>query len=42
MFGGFALFVWWRWVRDELERTAAAARAADEEVAEPAEIPSTP
>ena len=42
VFGGFALFLWWRWVRDELERTAAAARAADEEAAEPAEIASTP
>ena len=22
VFGGFALFLWWRWVRDELDRTA--------------------
>lgn len=35
VFGGFALFLWWRWVRDELERAAA------ESPAEVAEIAST-
>ena len=42
MFGGFALFLWWRWVRDELDRSGGAdeAPAADEAV-EPAEIASS-
>ena len=41
VFGGFALFLWWRWVRDELDRVRAAEAAADEP-AEAAEIASTP
>ena len=24
VFGGFAVFIWWRWCRDELERVTAA------------------
>ena len=40
IFGGFALFLWWRWVRDELDRTRDG--SATEEPAEPAEIASTP
>jgi cytochrome oxidase assembly protein ShyY1 len=28
VFGGFALFLWWRWSRDELDRVAALERAA--------------
>jgi surfeit locus 1 family protein len=27
VFGGFALFLWWRWSRDELDRVAALERA---------------
>lgn len=43
VFAGFALFLWWRWVRDELERTRAAEREqAQAEVGEPAEIASSP
>ena len=41
VFGGFALFLWWRWVRDETERAAAADEEAGDEVAEPAEIASS-
>jgi len=40
VFGGFALFLWWRWVRDELDRVHAAAAATAPE--ETAEIASTP
>ena len=36
IFGGFAVFLWWRWARDEVDRAAAA-----EEAAAP-EIPSLP
>ena len=31
VFGGFAVFLWWRWARDELERVAAAERAVDDD-----------
>jgi hypothetical protein len=50
VFGGFALFLWWRWCRDELDRVAAldggdpdGARHpdADEDVPTP-EIASSP
>jgi surfeit locus 1 family protein len=27
VFGGFALFLWWRWSRDELDRVAALEQA---------------
>ena len=37
VFGGFALFLWWRWARDELERVAAA--TADHDADEPAPTP---
>ncbi len=40
VFGGFALFLWWRWVRDELDRVRAAAAATAPE--KTAEIASTP
>ena len=40
VFGGFALFLWWRWVRDELDRVRTAAAATAQE--ETAEIASTP
>jgi cytochrome oxidase assembly protein ShyY1 len=40
VFGGFALFLWWRWVRDELDRVRAASAA--DEPAQDAEIASTP
>jgi surfeit locus 1 family protein len=36
IFGGFALFLWWRWARDEVDRASAAEEAAA------AEIPSAP
>lgn len=37
VFGGFALFLWWRWTRDELERVrlVAGAADADEDAADP-------
>ena len=50
VFGGFALFLWWRWGRDELDRVAALERAraeldgpedADKDVPTP-EIASSP
>jgi surfeit locus 1 family protein len=37
VFGGFAVFLWWRWARDELERVAAA--TAQEDTDEPAPTP---
>jgi hypothetical protein len=40
VFGGFAVFLWWRWVRDELDR--ARDGAATGEPADHAEIASTP
>jgi cytochrome oxidase assembly protein ShyY1 len=40
IFGGFALFLWWRWVRDELDRVRDGSAA--EEPVEVAEIPSSP
>jgi cytochrome oxidase assembly protein ShyY1 len=40
VFGGFAAFLWWRWVRDELDR--ARDRSATDQPAERAGIPSTP
>jgi cytochrome oxidase assembly protein ShyY1 len=40
VFGGFALFLWWRWVRDELDRVRGGSAA--DEPAEAAEIPSSP
>lgn len=33
VFGGFALFVWWRWCRDELERSRPSEDAGEAEVA---------
>jgi surfeit locus 1 family protein len=36
LFGGFAAFIWWRWVRDELDR-----RAAGDQDATPAGIASS-
>lgn len=43
VFAGFAVFLWWRWVRDELERVAAATAEdeADQDVPAP-EIASSP
>jgi cytochrome oxidase assembly protein ShyY1 len=40
LFAGFALIVWWRWAKDEVERSRQAAAAASE--AERAEVPSNP
>ncbi len=31
VFGGFALFLWWRWSRDELDRVVAAERAVEDD-----------
>ena len=53
LFAAFAVFIWWRWVRDELERGRAAARASGDDEpeakdgagatdAEGAEVPSNP
>jgi cytochrome oxidase assembly protein ShyY1 len=46
VFAGFAVFLWWRWARDELERVAAARRDQEEddadEPAPTAEIASAP
>lgn len=42
VFGGFALFLWWRWSRDELDRVAAREEALADEPATPAEITSSP
>ncbi len=40
VFGGFAVFLWWRWVRDELDRARRESAAA--EPTERAEIASAP
>lgn len=37
VFTGFALFIWWRWVKDEIERSRKAQQAADEAAHAPAE-----
>lgn len=47
VFTGFALFIWWRWVRDEMERSRTAEQAARQEgsaeqAARPPEVPSNP
>jgi cytochrome oxidase assembly protein ShyY1 len=42
VFGGFAVFVWWRWARDELERLRASQRALGAPEPEEAEVPSEP
>jgi surfeit locus 1 family protein len=47
VFAAFAVFLWWRWVSDEIERSrrageVAAAEAAAGEEAEDAEVPSEP
>lgn len=43
VFGGFAVFLWWRWARDELERVAAATPESDDpEDARAPEIASAP
>ncbi len=43
VFAGFALYIWVRWVRDDLGRTRQAERAGtDDEAVPPAEIPSSP
>ena len=43
VFAGFAVFLWWRWARDELERVAAATTGSDgDEPAKTPEIASTP
>lgn len=43
VFGGFAIFLWWRWARDELERVAAVTPEDDaEEPAPTPEIASAP
>ena len=42
VFGGFALFLWWRWARDELDRSRGADQgSADDEAVQPAEIASS-
>jgi cytochrome oxidase assembly protein ShyY1 len=41
VFVGFALFIWWRWARDEVERSRRAEQAADAEVARAPEVPSS-
>lgn len=33
-FGAFAIFIWWRWVKDEVERERRAHRVAEDQVAE--------
>jgi hypothetical protein len=43
VFAGFAVFLWWRWARDELERVAAATDEDDaDEPAPTPEIASAP
>jgi cytochrome oxidase assembly protein ShyY1 len=42
LFAGFAVYVWWRWGRDELERSRASERALAEPEPEDAEVPSEP
>lgn len=42
VFAAFALFVWWRWARDELERSRRAEQAAAAEEPEASEVPSEP
>jgi len=42
VFAGFALFLWWRWSRDELDRVAAREQALAAEPVTPAEIASAP
>jgi surfeit locus 1 family protein len=39
VFGGFAVFVWWRWARDELERSRRASASRD---GQRPEVPSNP
>ncbi|HSE10009.1 MAG TPA: SURF1 family protein [Nocardioidaceae bacterium] len=42
VFGAFAVFVWWRWARDELERLRASQQALATPEPEEAEVPSEP
>jgi surfeit locus 1 family protein len=41
LFGGFAAFLWWRYVRDELDRTRPGASTTSEQERETAEIASS-
>lgn len=42
VFAAFAVFIWWRWVRDEVERARRADEVAAEETVASAEVPSNP
>jgi cytochrome oxidase assembly protein ShyY1 len=42
LFAGFAIYVWWRWGRDELERSRASERALAAPEPDEAEVPSEP
>lgn len=46
VFGAFAIFIWWRWARDELERSRAAQAVVEEDPdrsgPDGAEVPSNP
>jgi surfeit locus 1 family protein len=41
VFGGFAVFIWWRWCRDELERQRTVEAATDTEVSDVTGVPSS-
>lgn len=42
VFAAFAVFLWWRWVKDEVDRSRRAARVAAEQVTTSPEVPSDP
>jgi cytochrome oxidase assembly protein ShyY1 len=42
LFAGFAIYVWWRWGRDELERSRASEQALATPEPDDAEVPSEP
>ena len=41
-FGGFAVFLWWRWCRDELERQRLVMEVGDPQVSQVTGVPSGP
>ena len=42
VFGGFAVFLWWRWCRDELERQRLVMEVGDPQVSQVTGVPSGP
>jgi cytochrome oxidase assembly protein ShyY1 len=42
VFAGFALFIWWRWAKDEVDRSRKVKAAAEDEQPQSPEVPSSP